>query len=202
VKVNFSKDQWDMSEWQLVRYPGTDHKIEWIQHKDCIANSTPQDAEPDDLCEGGKYSSLTHTGMILKQAFKKPTRISSTMSFDHRMAPLIHICKEPQPNGDMPVLQDRYEIIVFDEGINLWEHYKLDGTIKYRKKLFYSEPLKPKTKYCLQVSVKPRDKKLIISLDGLKFEVNAPLLGDEYYAGVMGCEGVNRFYDFEVKDCG
>ena len=29
--------------------------------------------------------------------------------------------------------------------------------------------------------------------------VHAPLLVEKFHAGIMACEGVNRFYDFEVQ---
>ena len=42
---------------------------------------------------------------------------------------------------------------------------------------------------------------MIIKCDGKEFGVAMPVefTAKEYHLGIIGCEGINRFYDFRVK---
>jgi hypothetical protein len=42
---------------------------------------------------------------------------------------------------------------------------------------------------------------MVIKCDGREFGVAMPVefKATEYYVGIIGCEGVNRFYDFKVR---
>ena len=198
MKISFAKDNWDMQDWMIVRYPGIENDGCWIQKDDCIINATPAGVAPQDMCEGGKYAKDTFVGMILRNGFDSPQRVTSTMSFDYKMAPLIHIAGKVDNNGKAPVLGQRYEVVLYDKGINIWEHFLENGQIRYNRKLFYEVPLLAGKKYNLELEVDSVKKFLTVILEGVRFSVHAPLLPDNFYAGIMGCEGVNRFYDFEV----
>ena len=200
MKINFAKEQWTMQDWMIVKYPGLKHEGAWIQKDDCIINATPSGVKPEDMCENGEYAGDTFVGMILKQNFDSPQRVSATMSFDYKMAPLIHIANEPNVSGDVPVFQDRYEVVLYHKGINVWEHYLEDGKVKYHRKLLYETPLSARKKYLLELEVNPFQKTLAVILEGIRLTLHAPLLPDKFYAGIMACEGVNRFYNFEVTD--
>lgn len=189
-----------MQDWMIVQYPGLNYEGSWIQKEDCIINTTPTDARPEDMCEGGKYSTNTFVGMMLRTSFNSLKRITSTMSFDYKMAPLIFIANEIDTVAKIPVLQERYEVVLYYKGINVWEHFQHDGKIKYNRKLFCSKNLSAKQKHWLEVAVNPNEKSMTVTLGDICFTAHTPLLGDSYYIGIIGCEGVNRFYDFEVTD--
>jgi hypothetical protein len=202
MKINFAKDQWSMQDWMIVKYPGLAHEGSWIQKDDCIINATPEDANPEDMCEGGRYATDTFVGMVLHNSFDSPKRVASTMSFDYKMAPLIDIVCELDSSGQVPVLQERYEVVIYDKGINVWEHFMQDGKIKYRRILFYQRPLMAGKKYRLELKVNVLEKSLAVILEGTCMILHAPLLPDKFYAGIMASEGINRFYNFEVTDYG
>ncbi len=200
MKISFAKDQWSMQGWMIVKYPGLDHEGSWIQKEDCIINATPPNIRAEDMCEGGKYATDTFVAMILRDSFDSPKRVASTMSFDHKMAPIIQIANEPDTSGEVPVFQERYEVVLYYQGINVWEHFLLDGEIKFQRKLFYQRPLSAGKKYFLELEVNPYKKTLAVILEGTSMTLHAPLLPDKFYAGIMASEGINRFYDFEITN--
>jgi hypothetical protein len=193
MKISFAENQWTPQDWMIVKYPGLANEGSWVQKPDCIINAVPADAEPDDMCEDGKYAKDTFAGMILRKGFDSPQKVASTMSFDYKMAPLIHITEEVDGNGngDAPVLGQRYEVVLYDKGINVWEHFRQDDKIKYHRKLFYQAPLLAGKKYHLELEVDSVKKKLTVILDGTRISIHAPLLPDKFYVGIMGCEGIN-----------
>lgn len=200
MKISFAKDKWSMQDWMIVKYPGLVNGGSWIQEKDCIINATPTDASPEDMCEGGRYTTETFVGMILRNSFDSSKKVAATMSFDYKMSPLIDIACEPDTSGEVPVFQERYEVVIYDKGINVWEHFLQEGKIKFRRILFYHRNLIAKKKYHLELEVNGQEKTLTVILEGTRMTLDAPLLPNRFYAGIMACEGINRFYDFEVTD--
>jgi len=200
MKTSFVRDQWNPQDWILVRCPWGNGEGLWIQKEDCIANYTPENAAPEELCERGKYAADTFASMILKKRFNCPVKASATMSFDYKMAPLMFIANEIDTSVKVPLLGERYEVVLYNEGINVWEHFKQNGKIAYNRKLFYCKNFSAKQKYQMAVAVDPNEKSITVELGESCFTVHAPLLDDGYYIGIMGCEGINRFYDFEVTN--
>jgi hypothetical protein len=172
----------------------------WIQKEDCIVNYTPENAAPEELCGGGKYVADTFASMVLKKRFNSPAKAASTMSFDYKMAPLIFVANEIDVSVKVPLLGERYEVVLYNEGINVWEHFRQDGKIAYNKILFYRKTFLAKQKYQMEVAVNPNKRSITVAVGESYFTVRTPLLGDSYYIGIMGCEGVNRFYDFEITN--
>jgi hypothetical protein len=200
MKTKFVRDQWNPQDWMLVRCPLGHGDGLWVQKKDCIINYTPENALPEELCEGGKYAGDTFASMILKERFNSSVKALSTMSFDHKMAPLVFVANEIDTAIKVPVLGERYEVVLYYKGINIWEHFQQDGKVAYNRKLFCGKSLLAKQKYLLELMINPNEKSITITLGEICFKVHTPLLGDSYYIGIMGCEGVNRFYDFEVTN--
>ena len=38
-----------------------------------------------------------------------------------------------------------------------------------------------------------------IEMNGKKFSVSLPTMPDEFYFGITGCEGINRFYNLSIE---
>ena len=131
--------------------------------------------------------------------------VSSKMSFDHLMAPLIVIAPElgKSADGKNPELRDHYEVVLFYDGINVWHHRYTDGKPSWYKLAYLKTKYDAKTVYDLQVTLRHTKKgaQMIIKCNGQEFGCAMPVefTAKEYHAGIIACEGVNRFYDFEVK---
>ena len=215
--AKFVKGGWNMADWEMVRSWRFDHDGEWVQEPKCIANKVPADATPQEML--GRRAGEVYTAMLLKKKFKGNAVISCTMEFDDRMAPGIIIAAEPVKADGKLELREHFEVILYDDGLNVWHHFflKTDPKSKnkralaegmdqrWRKQSYLSEKkfYKPKTPYTLTVSVKftGRGPQIEVACGGRVVGYYEPKMFDgEYRIGLVGCEGVNRFYDFKVTN--
>ncbi len=124
------------------------------------------------------------------------------MSFDHRMAPLIVIAPEigKSAKGE-PELREHYEVVLYDEGINIWHHTWENGKPYWYKAEFLEAKYEAKKPYTLEVKLETTRKGRImkVSCDGKTFGYMDFALPDKYYVGIIACEGRNRFYDFKIE---
>ena len=216
--AKFVKGSWKMSDWEMVRSWRFDHDAEFLQLANCIQNRVPEGVSDQEL--QGKKGAEGYAIMLLKQKFSGNAVISCTMEFDYRMAPGIIISTEPVKYGkDKLELREHFEVILYDDGLNLWHHYfekgkpgskdprvKKSGVEqKWRKNCYLLEKkfYKPKTRYTLTVSVKNTagGAQMEISCGGRVIGCYLPgMFKGQYRIGLVGCEGRNRFYDFKVTN--
>ena len=195
----FSREAWDPSRWIMVKSPRWDHLGTWIQGEVFIQNETPADAKPEDLL--GSRAAETYTSMVLKKKFGPDLTVRAKMEFKQRMAPLIVIAPElGHDEKDRPEYREHYEIVIYDKGLNIWYHNFKDGKPWWKKIADSRFTLKPNTRYDLTVEIKKNahGKMISISIDGHQVGILRESFPDEFHVGITGCEGENRFYDFEV----
>jgi hypothetical protein len=123
-------------------------------------------------------------------------RGSSTMSFDYRMAPLLVFADDLGTSKDgAPEYRRHSEVVLYDEGINIWQHY-YDGEPSFVRLAWARIEFEPGHKYTLNVSI--RGKEMTVTVDGHEMGCTNVDLPGSFFVGISGCEGVNRFYDFRV----
>jgi hypothetical protein len=123
--------------------------------------------------------------------------IASTMAFAHQMAPLILLTPALAKNAKgQQECSERFEIVIFNEGVIVWRHSLKEGKLAYRKAAFASFRLEKDTPYRLEV--KKTGTTLTVSVAGHTFGYTDDALPDACYVGSTGCEGLNRFYDFSI----
>ena len=200
VEVVFARGAWNKSDFIEVKSPRWEYINDWAQEDDYIRNVTP-DVSDEELFE--KYGSKVYSAMVYKEKFSPEFTVSSKMSFDHLMAPLIVIAPElGKGKNGFPEFREHYEIVLFMDGINVWHHTYQDGKPAYIRTAFLMCNYDAKTIYDLQINVKQINNKMLeleITCGDHKFGCALPHLAEEYYLGVIACEGRNRFYDFQVK---
>lgn len=199
-QTSFSKGAWNPDEWIQVKSPRWSYIGEWIQGESYIQNKTPEGATSEEML--GQKSSETYTSMLLDRKFSGSVSIKATMEFTDRMAPLIVFAPELGKDKDgYPEYREHFEVVLWDNGINIWHHYFNDDKTSYKLVAYWKFSLKPNTKYKLEVKFWKRktDKMLSVLVDGREFGYMDNSLPDEFYAGITGCEGINHFYDFSVR---
>ena len=85
--IEFVEGKWDKGEWTEVksaRWPTVGH---WVQRDGHIENAVPADA--DEKQWQGNRAPETYASMLWNTKLKGSFKVSSTMEFDYRMAPLI-----------------------------------------------------------------------------------------------------------------
>ena len=196
----FAPGKWDRSQWLNVKSPRLSYVLEMLQKDDHIVNPTPD--EPDEVIFK-KYSDNVYAALVLNRKFSGNLLFSSRMSFDHRMAPLLVIAPElgKSADGKHPEFREHYEIVLYDEGINIWHHLYKNGKPSWYKAAYLKASFKPKKIYDLQIRIlyTPKGCQLIVRCDGREFGyTELSMKKTPYYVGLIACEGRNRFYDFKV----
>lgn len=199
--VSFARGKWDQNLFQFVKSPRFKMNGAIIQNDDHIVNKVP-----DGLSEKALLGSPdAYCALLTKNKFKGSITISSKMSFDHLMAPLIVIAPELgiSADGKYPELRDHYEIVLFFQGINIWHHRYENGKPSWYKLAYIQTEFKKKTVYDLQVILYHSRKgpQMTVKCNGNEFGCAMPkeFTATQYYVGLIACEGVNRFYDFRVR---
>ena len=198
--TTFARGKWDPSMWIPVKSPRFSYVGEMVQFDDHIMNRTPELSDEEIF---RKHAADVYSCLMLKRKFTGSSVISSTMSFDHRMAPLIVIAPQIGKSADgRAEHREHYEIVLFDDGINIWRHLWKDGRPSWYRAAFLMTEFEPGKRYRLEVrlSCTKNGRILTVNCDGKTFGYRDDHLPDSYYVGVTGCEGRNRFYDFSVTE--
>ena len=199
--TSFARGKWDRSQWLNVKGPRFSYVLEMVQNDDHIANPVPD--EPDDIIFR-KYDSKVYAALVLDRTFDGNLTVASMMSFDHRMAPLLVIAPElgKSEDGKYHEFREHYEIVLYDQGINVWHHLWRDGKPYWYKAAWLKAAFQPKKIYELQVQLVHTAKgcQLSARCDGHELGYTEFALKEgPYYVGLIACEGRNRFYDFKVE---
>ena len=202
----FAKGGWRQEDWINVKSPHWDHFGRWVQEAGCIRNECPAGADEKEM--QGRQAGETYSSMLYKDRVGADLSISATMAFSYRMAPLVVITPSfGQDDRGRNEHREHYEIVLFDEGVNIWHHYYENGKPFCKRTAYNKFPLEKNRKYTLAVSIeKIKDagvmngKMLTVTVDGQhEFGCLDDHFPDEFYVGLTGCEGINRFYDFEIR---
>ena len=197
--TTFAKGKWDPSQWFEVKSMNFKQSRGMVQQDDHIMNEVP-DLSDEELY--AKHKQNLYSCLILDRKFSLPSLITCTMSFDHLMAPLIVIAPDFGKNAEGKREQrDHFEIVLFNQGLNIWRHSFENGKPSYYLAGYLKTAFQPKTKYYLQVKIFKNSygKQLEVTCGGHCFAIRDNSLPDTFYAGIIGCEGRNRFYDFGVR---
>ena len=200
-KCSFVKGGWDPNDWTLVKSPRWDHFGGWVQKDGHIENETPAGATAESMISA--RAAETYSSMVLKKQIEGAVTITSTMDFAYRMAPLIVITPEFGKDAKgRAEHREHFEIVIFDEGVNVWHHYYKDGKPFWKKAAYSKFLLKPNVKYEVKakIATTARGKMLSVFVGDEEFGYIDDSLPDKFYVGITGCEGVNRFYDFSIEN--
>jgi len=94
--------------------------------------------------------------------------------------------------------QEHFEIVLYNNGVNVWLHRNKNGKSHWIKTAFWEFRLEKDTKYLMTVTIK--EKNLTISVEDRKFGYAEGNIPGEFYVGITGEEGINRFYNFRVHE--
>ena len=200
VSMLFEPGAWSTNDWILVKSPRFNYMHGFVQKEDGIENECPN-ISGEQIFK--KHCADVYSAMVYKERAEIGQTVSSVMSFDHRMAPLIVISEKlgSAPTGE-PVFGEHWEIVLFDEGLNVWHHLIKDGKPFWYKAAYLKAPFNKDTRYNLEVNiVKNRKgvKMMVVKCCGHEIGYVDNDLPESFYAGIIGCEGRTKFYDFKIR---
>ncbi|MBN2452376.1 MAG: hypothetical protein JXR77_18460 [Lentisphaeria bacterium] len=200
ASCRFAAGAWQARDWIMVKSPRWAHMGDWVQEKDHIANRTPADASADSML--GDRAPECYTSMVLARRFSGNLSLKATLAFEHRMAPLLVLAADlGHDEQGRPEYREHTEFVLYDRGVNVWRHEWTDGKPAWRKLAYWNLAVEPGKRHTFEVRIdrSARGDLVSISVDGQEVggyrDGNLPA---ECHAGITGCEGVNRFYDFQV----
>ena len=207
IDVCFARGKWDPSEWMVFKSLRFDYAHGFDQMDDHIVNPSDPSWSDEELYAKHVtevYASIVHPQRLVGNTIE----LSSTMSFDHLMAPIIVLTPELDVDDKgRHAFKKHYEVVLYNEGINVW-HYSYDAAkpeeerLRWHLAAFARAPFSPKTKYELKVTmskVEGREVRMFVEGGNVKVGFEDADLPESFYAGVTGCEGRNRFYDFKAR---
>lgn len=195
--VSFAKGKWSAEDWTLVKTSRSTYIGSWIQREGYVENVVPQGMTPQKM----ESSLETYASMLYKDELAGNYAVSSTMDFDYEMAPLIVFADTlgEDANG-YPEYRQHWEVILWNKGINVWHHRFVDGKQCWHLAASLRTAFQPNVKYELKTVVRrlPVGAELTITCGGTEFSYIEHDWPESVRAGITGCEGVNRFYDFKI----
>ena len=200
IKVDFSRGKWNPGEWLTFKSLRFDYTHGFDQMDDHIVNQSPAGIDDEELYK--KHVTEVYSSIVYPQKVSGTVEISSTMSFDHLMAPLIVLTPElDKDDKGRHAFKKHYEIVLYNEGLNVWHYTYENGRLAWHLAAFARAKFEPKKRYELKVEMKKgkREMRMTVECGDVKFGFEDPDLPESFYAGVTGCEGRNRFYDFKLK---
>jgi len=200
AEILFKPGEWSSNDWEVVKSPRCTYVHGFVQKEDGIENECP-DVSGEEIHK--KHFNDVYSAMVLKDRVEVEQTVSSMMSFDWRMAPLI-VLVENLDNSEtaVPTLGDHWEIVLYAEGLNVWRHSTKNGKPLVYRTAYLKVPLNKGERYNLEVKVSKTSKgmkEIVVKCGDHQFGYVDNDLPDSFYAGIVGCEGRNRFYDFKIK---
>lgn len=198
-ECDFKPGKWNKNDFICVKSSRWPNINGFRQEKDHIVNNCPKDATKEDMLS--KRCGETYAAMVYKVPLKGSHEIKAEMSFDYRMAPSIAIAgKLGADKNGYPEFRTHYEIVLYDQGVNVWRHTFKNGKQVWKKMAAFKASFQPNRKYEMEVKVDftlvgPR-MSVIVGKHQVTFRDD--MIPKEYYAGIIASEGINRFYEFEI----
>ncbi len=190
-KIVFTPGNWEDKMIYSASYRfDAKNSPKFIQEADCVVNA----ANPD-MPAGYDYINL-----FLEEPYGAGTKISTELSFEEFGAPMITLAKELEVDKDGYLRHGNYyEVVLYDEGINFWSLYLVDGVMKWHKLCAVNFPVSCNDIHTLNVEI--LDKYLKVNVNG---DHSALLriddMPEKMYVGVAACEQINRIYSFSVEE--
>ena len=183
----FTKDKW-CADGLIYTYSPVAHSYnEFIQEESYIC-----------LGYDPKIKKYDHTELSREDICGEGSSLSVKCSFEGNGAPLIIISDDRYTDEDGRIKYGvNYELVVYSGGCNVWRVIPDDENEArhFRSIPVLRESFELKENEIVHLKVTVVGKKAEIDLNERHFAADLSELGDNFYMGFAGCEGVCRFYE-------
>lgn len=142
-----------------------------------------------------------YVSLLSKRRYEKGVKAVTHCSFEKMGAPLIVFSDDVSLKNGRKMYGVHFEVVAYEEGCNIWYIYP-DETARLGRTsvLIASSKFKIENGSRIEISVEVRNKKIIACVNEMNLEVEHPEIPESCRIGITACEGINRFYDFEVEE--
>ncbi len=202
-EIDFGRGMWNASDWQMVKSSRSGYIGAWVQHENKLVNKVPAGTDPGTYKTSHRSS---FTAMLLKKEFSGEITVELECGFEYRMAPGIIISALPLRPGEKSVanLPRHLEVILYDNGLNVWHHYFENDVQKWYKAIHFLEEktFAPGKAHRLIFRIVNRNGKRFaeVSCNGKSAGGLLPEdFPDRYRVGIVASEGVNFFRRIKIS---
>lgn len=188
MKIDFSKGAWDTKEITYAYSYRFEQTPTFLQYEDCVGNRK---------CSEAMYG-FENISVLSRAPYLPGTKITTHCSFEDLGAPLIVIA-DKLDTDERGILRfgNYFEIVLYKNGINVWQMRYQDGTVTWKKSMSVDFPLAEHKIHTLSVLISAE--RLEIEANDRKMSLLVPDLYPSFHVGIDACEGYNRFYDLEIE---
>ena len=187
MKISFSENAWQTGELVYAYSYRFEETPEVLQRPDCIENRENP---------GATYG-FDNISLLTAEKFGPGTTLSTRCAFEALGAPLLVLSPWMEADGrGVNRYGDYIEIVLWKNGVNVWRMWRRDGEVTWKQLLGVDFPVSQGEIHSLSVTVGTDT--LEITADHHKILLAVEDLYPTFHAGLNACEGINRFYEFEV----
>ncbi len=143
-----------------------------------------------------------YISVVTKEKCASGTTATTKCLFEKFGAPLIVFTDDITNDGKVDRYGLHFEVVVYEKGINVWHIVPMPE----RKERPVNPTLIAHKEFAIagesiiDLAVKVEGKKISIVANGEVLEVEHDDVPANFHIGVTACEGVNRFYSFEIEE--
>lgn len=186
-KIYFKKGMWE-ENFVYAYCPRFPFSPEFVQKNGYIENSV----NPD-MRDGFDYVTA-----LLCEKYES-VKLTLECSFEKYGAPLITIAEDVFKNEEGNLIYKNYhEVVLWEGGINIWHLKDEEGSVKIKKLAALDFPLEGGKRHTFSAEIVKGGIKAVCG--SYSFYVAIPTLPEKFYAGITGCENINKFYSLEIEE--
>lgn len=188
--VSFTDKSWQISKLTYA-YTNRFHETPVLTQCD----GWVQNSENPSGCDQ-KYG---YVSVVTKEKITAPVKIVTRFSFSGLAAPLITMVKDVTADDNGVLRYNDYkEIVVWKNGINVWDLWNDNSKINYHKLLGMEFNVTQDEIHTLEAII--QEDSFTFSLDGVTTTLSVDKMYPSFHLGITACEGICKFYDMEIGE--
>ena len=147
-------------------------------------------------------NNFDYTSFISHEKYGVGTKVYTEFTFEKRGAPLVVFGNDIRRNeAGVPIYGTHFEVIGFEDGCNvLYLIPRPDRPEKPVEPVLIGKVRFPIPNFSrVKLTVEIIEKGFSIEINGEKLTVIHPEIPEQMRVGLTACEGINRFYAFEIE---
>ncbi|MBQ8374364.1 MAG: hypothetical protein IJX98_02175 [Clostridia bacterium] len=188
----FGEGKWNLQDLRYAYSPACFDRVEFQQEKNCIVNR-----------QGKSLFGYEYISLIDRAKWKIGTVITAKCSFEKFGAPLIVVTNDIKENekGEL-VYGTHFEVVAHEGGINVWRVEPWPERVERptRSTLLSEKKFTIEGNTNIEIKAEVQKGKIKAWVNGEYLETDiVDLPTEEFWVGITACEGINRFYSFEIE---
>lgn len=188
MKICFGREKWNEENVQRAYSHRFTETPDFTQYDDCIASAVNPEHR----------KGFDNISLLTREKYTVGTKAVVHCAFEGLGCPEIIFVEKPEVCDDGAVRYGAcFEVVLYENGINVWRHYREDGRCFWHKRLGLEYPVAENEVH--ELSVEIRENYMDITLNGQKTSLRVEDMFPEFHVGITVCEGIARVYDMCVE---